>query len=360
MNRSHLTLIFVLAAVLVMSPVAHGASSDLVVSEVYAGGGNAGASFTNDYVELFNRGTTTVDLSGWSIQYATSTGTTWSATALFGTLAPGRRYLVQFASAAAIGAALPTPDATGTTNLAASGGKVALVQDSAPLACGSSPGSCSAIAAVHDLVGYGTATDYEGTAAAPALDNTTAAARAGGGCTDTDSNAVDFAAGAGTPQNTSAAAAPCSGGGSPSPTTQAASVGLDLQSSISLTLSKASVSFGSVAAGSKPASVAEQVTVTSNDAAGYALSVRRAVFTPVDLPLGIAATAPAGAQLGAGLGAGAIVGIPTATDLLLGTAAAVSAVGGDIWPTSLGFAAALPALAPGHYSSSVVYTVIAA
>ena len=37
-----------------------------------------------------------------------------------------------------------------------------------------------------------------------------------------------------------------------------------------------------------------------------------------------------------------------------------SALGGDIWPTSLAFASALPALAPGHYSSSVVYTVIAA
>jgi len=360
MNRSHLMLIFVLAAVLVMSPVAHGASSDLVVSEVYAGGGNAGASFTNDYVELFNRGTTTVDLTGWSIQYATSSGTSWSATALFGSVAPGRRYLVQLASAASVGAVLPTPDATGTTNLAASGGKVALVHDSTPLTCGGSAGSCSAIAAVHDLVGYGTATDYEGAAPAPGLDNTTSAARAGGGCTDTDSNAGDFVAGAGTPQNTSAAAAPCSGGGSPSSTTQAASVALDLQSSISLTLSKTSLSFGSVGSGSKPSSVAEQVTVTSNDAAGYALSVRRAAFTPADLPLGIAATAPAGAQLGAGLGAGAIVGIPTATDLLLGTSSAVSAAGGDVWPTSLGFAAALPALAPGHYTSSVVYTVIAA
>ena len=330
------------------------------MSEIYAGGGNAGASFANDYVELFNRGSSTIDLNGWSVQYATSTGTAWSATALFGTVAPGRKYLVQLASAAAIGAPLPTPDATGTTNLATSGGKVAIVHDSSPLTCGSSLGSCSAIASVHDLVGYGTATDYEGTAPAPALDNTTAATRAGGACTDTDSNAADFTAGAGTPQNTSTAAAPCSGGGTPSSTTQTASVALDLQSSISLALAKTSLSFGSVTAGSKPASVGEQVTVTSNDPAGYALSVRRAAFTPADLPLGIAATAPAGAQLGTGLGAGAIVGIPTATDLLLGTSIAVSAAGGDAWPTSLGFAAVLPALAPGHYTSSVVYTVIAA
>jgi hypothetical protein len=357
MHRSHLTLFLVLAAVLLMSPVAHGASSDLVVSEVYAGGGNAGASFTNDYVELFNRGSTTVDLTGWSIQYAPATGTSWSPTALAGTLAPGRSYLVQLASAASVGAALPTPDATGTTNLAASGGKVAIVHDTAALSCGASAGSCSSVTSVHDLIGYGGATDFEG-AAAPALDSTTAATRAGGGCTDTDSNAADFTAAAGTPRNSSAAAAPCAG--SPSAPSQSASVDLDVQSSISLTLAKAAVSFGNVASGSTPAAVSERVTVASNDPAGYALSVRRAAFTPIDLPLGISTTAPAGAQLAPPLAGGAVVGIPITSDLLLGTAAAPSTTGGDIWPTSLAFASALPALAPGHYASSVVYTVIAA
>jgi hypothetical protein len=358
MKRSHLTLILVLAAVLLMSPVAHGASPDLVVSEVYAGGGNAGASFTNDYVELFNRGSTTVDLTGWTVQYAPATGTSWSPTALAGTLAPGRSYLVQLASAASVGAALPTPDATGTTNLAASGGKVAIVHDTAALSCGASAGSCSAVTSVHDLVGYGTATDFEGSGAAPTLDSTTAATRAGGGCTDTDSNAADFTAAAGAPRNSSATATPCAG--SPSAPSQSASVVLDVQSSISLTLAKTAVSFGNVASGSTPAAVSERVTVASNDPAGYALSVRRAAFTPVDLPLGISTTAPTGAQLAPALAGGAVVGIPITSDLLLGTAVAPSAAGGDIWPTSLAFASALPLLAPGHYSSSVVYTVIAA
>ena len=125
-------------------PTARSASPDIVVSQVFAGGGNAGAPFTNDFVELFNRGSTTVDVSGWTVQYASASGTTWQATALSGSIAPGRRYLVQLASAGALGVPLPAPDATGTTNLAVSGGKVAVVRDAAALSCGGSAGSCSA------------------------------------------------------------------------------------------------------------------------------------------------------------------------------------------------------------------------
>ena len=171
------------------APAARSASPDVVVSQVFAGGGNAGAPFANDYVELFNRGSTSVDVGGWTVQYASATGTSWQATSLTGSIAPGRRYLVQLASAAAVGAALPTPDATGTTNLAVSGGKVAVVRGSTALACGGSAGSCSAVASVADLVGYGGATDYEGAGPAPAIGNTTAAVRGGEGCTDTDANA---------------------------------------------------------------------------------------------------------------------------------------------------------------------------
>ena len=158
---------------------------------------------------MLNRGSGTVDLSGWTVQYATAAGTTWQTTALAGSLQPGRYYLVQLASAAAVGAALPAPDATGTSNLAASGGKLALVRDATALSCGVSPGSCSADALVADLLGYGSASDYEGSAPASALSNTTASLRAGGGCVDTDSNTSDFASGAPTPRNTTPATTAC-------------------------------------------------------------------------------------------------------------------------------------------------------
>src|SRR6266480_3212028 len=137
-------LLLAFVAALALFPTAAGAgASGVVVSQVYGGGGNAGAIFRNDYVELFNAGSGTVDLAGWTVQYATAAGTTWQATALAGSIAPGRSYLVQLASNADVGAALPTPDATGTSNLGAASGKIALVPGAAPLTCGASAGSCS-------------------------------------------------------------------------------------------------------------------------------------------------------------------------------------------------------------------------
>jgi predicted extracellular nuclease len=140
MPRLRHLLALAVALALLIAPAASSASPDMVLSQLFAGGGNAGAPYANDFVELFNRGDTTVDLSGWSIQYASASGTTWQVTALSGSVQPGRRYLVQLASAA-VGAALPTPDATGTSNLAVSGGKVALVRGSTALTCGASAGS---------------------------------------------------------------------------------------------------------------------------------------------------------------------------------------------------------------------------
>ena len=357
MRNARLIAIVSLLAVLLAAPAARGSSPDLVISQVYAGGGNSGASYANDYVELFNRGSASVDLSGWSVQYATSTGTTWSPTPLAGSLAPGRHYLVQFASGGTTGLALPTPDATDTTNLSASGGKVALVHAATALTCGASAGSCSAVSTVRDLVGYGTATDYESDAA-PALTNTTALTRAGAGCSDTDSNASDFTAESPAPRNTAAAAATCGGGSGSSSSSQSAGIVVNVQSSISLALERTSVSFGTVAAGDRPAAVSERVTVTSNDPAGYLLTVHRTAFTPADLPLGVSASAPAGLQLAGPFAGGALVTLPTTSDLLLGTSSARSVAGGDAWPTSLAFTAPLPAVTPGAYSATIVYTVI--
>ena len=79
------------------SPTAWSASSTMVVSQVFAGGGNASAPYTNDFVELFNRGSTAADLGGWSLQYASGSGSTWQPTALAGSVEPGEHYLVQLA-----------------------------------------------------------------------------------------------------------------------------------------------------------------------------------------------------------------------------------------------------------------------
>jgi Lamin Tail Domain len=357
MPRFHVFTFLALLVALLVAPAAWSASPGMVVSQVFAGGGNANAPYSNDFVELFNRGSTAADLAGWSIQYASGSGTTWQVTPLSGAVQPGGRYLVGLASGA-VGAALPTPEATGTSNLAVSGGKVALVHATTALACG---GSCSADPLVVDLVGYGSATDYEGTGAAPAIGNTTAALRAGDGCTDTDANSSDFSAAAPTPRNSAAPAAPCSA--PPPPTggvSQDAPVDIDVDSVLSIALERPSISFGHAAAGETPAPVSERVTVSSNHTTGYALTIHRSAFSPADLPLGLSASAPAGGQLGGQLAGGAMVGIPIApaADLLIGTTSAPSAPAGDAWATNVGFVSPLPFVAPGRYTATVTFTVI--
>ncbi|MFC4530586.1 ExeM/NucH family extracellular endonuclease [Sphaerisporangium dianthi] len=194
----------------------------VVISQVYGGGGNTGAPFTNDFVELFNRGGAEVSLDGWSLQYASATGTgnfAANKVDLSGTVAPGRYHLVQLAAGATPSAPLPAPDATGGLTLSGTAGKVALVRSAEGLACngGSTPCAAEQLALLGDLVGYGTANFSEG-AAAPALTNATAAVRGDHGCADTDANAADFTAGPPAPRNSATPPAPCGTDATPTPT----------------------------------------------------------------------------------------------------------------------------------------------
>ncbi len=200
-------------------------SPDIVISQLYGGGGNSGAQFTHDFVELFNRSASAVSVTGWTVQYASATGNSWAAASLSGTIPAGGYYLVQLAAGSGTAAALPTPDATGSMNMSGTSGKVALVSNQTLLSCGSGA-ACLPNASIHDLVGYGSADNFEGSGAAPTQSNTTAGFRAGGGCTDPNSNAADFTAAAPAPRNSASAPNLCStGGGTPDAGVPDASVG---------------------------------------------------------------------------------------------------------------------------------------
>lgn len=179
--------------------------SPVLISQVYGGGGNSGATYRNDYVELYNRSSSTVSLAGWSIQYTSSSGTSWQTAALSGSVAPGKYYLVQLGGGSS-GATLPTPEATGTIGMSATAGKVAL-RSSATAFTGNTPVGQSGL---EDFVGYGaSASAFEGAGAAPAPSAITAIFRAGGGATDTQNNNSDFSASTPNPRNSgSGAAAP--------------------------------------------------------------------------------------------------------------------------------------------------------
>jgi len=170
-----------------------------VISQVFGGGGNSGAPFRNDFIEIFNSGQAEVNLAGWSVQYASATGATWSVTNLGSTtLLPGQYYLIQETSGGSNGVTLPTPDATGSISMAATSGKVALVNSSVALS-----GTCPNNPSIVDLVGYGnTANCFRGAGSAPAPSNTNAITRGANGCTDTQNNSGDFSTATPNPRNT--------------------------------------------------------------------------------------------------------------------------------------------------------------
>lgn len=209
--------------------------SPVLISQIYGGGGQSGAIYNADYVELHNRGNASVSLSGWSIQYASASGTSWQAVALSGSIAPGGYHLVRLASGS-IGAALPAADSTGSINMSATQGKVALREGTASFS-GSTPVGQSGL---EDFVGYGSANAYEGGAPAPSPSTTAAIFRADGGAIDTGDNGADFSAGTPDPRNSSygGAAAPAI----TSPTTASGTLGLAF--SYQITASNTPASFG--------------------------------------------------------------------------------------------------------------------
>ena len=164
--------------------------STAVISEVYGGGGNKNAPFTNDFIELYNPTDSAIDVSGWSVEYFSSKGNSGGKTTLNGSIPAGGYYLIQ-EGGGGTGEPLPTPDAEGGLSMSGSKGSVKLYDASG---------------AEVDVVGYGEASISEG-APTPALSSTTSAQRNAAG-NDTDDNAADFSTAAPTPKSGGGATAP--------------------------------------------------------------------------------------------------------------------------------------------------------
>ena len=130
-----------LAAIPAQAAVGTGAA--VLINEVYGGGGNNGATYTHDFVELVNVSSSPVSLDGWTLQYAAAgADKTFAAQPLSGTIAAGATFLVQEAKGQGGATPLPTPDATGTLALSGTTGKVALVASSAVVAGPDVPPPC--------------------------------------------------------------------------------------------------------------------------------------------------------------------------------------------------------------------------
>jgi hypothetical protein len=189
----------IVLALLALAVPALAVSPDVVISQVYGGGGNAGGVYRQDFVELFNRSSSPVTISGWSLQYGSATGTSLgsSPTNLFsfpsGSIIQAHSYfLIGMAPGAdTTQPALPTVDATGPIAISGTTGKIALLTTTpAP------PAYCTNTT-IRDLVGWGLTANCFETAPAGIAANSKAVIRLSNtpgylGDLDTDNNSTDF------------------------------------------------------------------------------------------------------------------------------------------------------------------------
>lgn len=174
------------------------ATGTLMIYEIYGGGGNSGALYNNDYVVLYNGTASAIDLSNYSLHYASAANAFGiiNNSNLSGTINAGDYFLIQLAPGATVtDKPLPTPDLAPTLhgnaaqimNLSGTAGKISLATGPADTAI-----TGKTDPRVVDYVGFGTtASDFEGTGRAPAPSNSTSIKRVT--FVDTNNNDTDFA-----------------------------------------------------------------------------------------------------------------------------------------------------------------------
>ncbi|WP_027387905.1 lamin tail domain-containing protein [Chryseobacterium gregarium] len=148
--------------------------AQIVISEIYGGGGDAGSTLINDYIILKNTGSETVSLRGATLQYADSNGIfTQYHTLPDIALSSGQSYLIQEGSGGGGISNLPAPDFMagniltfdGSQNSSAgldlnmASGKIVLADNALQVTNADDPN-------VIDLVNYGTSVQFAGTNAA--------------------------------------------------------------------------------------------------------------------------------------------------------------------------------------------------
>jgi hypothetical protein len=216
------TFLAVISCVLTFSAVSIAqsiADPNIRISQIYTRGGEAGATFQNDYVELFNRGMTDVDISGWSLNIANFSGVppniqiSSSSIRLFSStgiiMTPGSHFLIKFGGSGTNGQPIPTSDINlNPVPISDTGGQIVLVAKDKTLPFGYCPAAPDLTGVVVDYVGYGIAICYEGTVTlAPPPDK--ALLRVGNGCTDNNDNLADFSFATPTPRTRQDVATPC-------------------------------------------------------------------------------------------------------------------------------------------------------
>ena len=163
----------------------------IVINEVYGGGGNTGAAYDNDFVELYNPTPTPIDVTGWVLEQRSARDGLGGTAQLTGVVPAGGYFLIQGGGGAQVSQPLPTPDARAEFNFGAREAIAVLTNTNGETV---------------DLLGWGDAQRAEETAA-PATTNSTSVQRVAPG-QDTNNNAADFITATPNPQNSSGQSAP--------------------------------------------------------------------------------------------------------------------------------------------------------
>ena len=350
------------AAALLAAPAAQSASPDIVVSQVYAGGGNSGATLharlrralqprrgrhrrqrLDDPVRVRERHVLAGDRP-------------------LGVDPAGRHYLVQLASAAAVGSPLPTPDATGTTNLANAGrqGRAGTRRHAAHLRRLSRKLLRGPAGRGPDRLGLPRPT----TKAPPPRPHSPTRPPTFGPARvhRLRRQRWRFLGSRRRPRATRPVPAARAGPRRRRRVASRERVRRHRHQSGALDRARAVEHQLRQRRGGRHAASG----LRAGDRREQQRCRVRADRPPVVVRPGrstaraLAASAPSGGQLGPALVGGAMapIPIPPAPDLLVGTTAASSATTGDVWPTNVGFVSPLPNVAPGRYTATVTFTAI--
>ncbi|KAA1374566.1 ExeM/NucH family extracellular endonuclease [Aeromicrobium fastidiosum] len=204
MNTSIITRGAAAAAVAIASLIAlpatpaSAAGAGVVINEIYPNGGSGGGTYQGRFYELYNSTDQAVSVDGWSLQYRSPLNVTsdfGQVSALGDTTIPAGGYLLIAGPGNGANAKpLPKADVTSSITAGAGGGQIALSTSIDPLPGDDVLGADDLV----DLVGYGTAKVFEGTAVAPTGSATNGITRASTHA-DTDDNAADFSSAEATP-----------------------------------------------------------------------------------------------------------------------------------------------------------------
>lgn len=273
------------AATMIFAPMAHVVRAEthgVVISAMYPGGGNTGATYTHDYIEIFNASDVPVDITGWTVQYSNPVSAHWQKTFLPEIMLLPGQYLLARQDDGPNGTVAPPADAQGSVGMQGDGSfKVTIVRSRLTIHGHSPMEDPSMQGKIEDFFGGGAANRWEGQAANPGtpLTWTQAWFRHDGGCQDTDNNHNDFYVATAYPNARSLQSplSPCSGIGTTGTINSTGTISAGQQ--VSVTVTDADLPGSSVAI-SAAASNGDAEALTLNGSGG----VFTGTFTVANAP----------------------------------------------------------------------------